>query len=329
MQRVDHAIEKLCANVGSSLTHTKRLTQSGCVWTVTLADCSALVSGELPTDKGDWDTHCARYGFAPADRMCLFQCPRSFRTFQLVSLSKKSPKYPVIALGSQGGRYGFHPSDVTARSALPSRGGGNATAAAGSPAQPKPSKPPTPESPDPMEVTDEPDWDLPDNAKVLYSSLHLLHAFARHCVYVYVNVVILQAAASDSDCDIPLRQLQTRLKAKRDAQNQSTPQKRQRSLKECAENWKRKNQRKLALQRAGSVEAQAINVDDAPAPAKRMSQKHRKFLQEAVLVSDVGWSWEESELYDDEKLRDLFEAVGCGDPDLAWEEHVSMYGFDS
>ena len=213
MQRVDHAIERLCANAGSSLTYTKRQTQNGCEWTLTLADCSA----------------------------------------------------PVPAA-----------QDVKAP------------------------KPPKPESPDPMAATDE-----PDDAKVCYTSKACLCLSA---LCLLTAAVFLQ---DDSGCDVA-----------KTAMGTEPPQKRQRPLKECAENWKRKNQRKIDLQRACSREAQAINVDYAPAakaPAVKMSQEQREFLQEAVQVADVGWSWDESELYDDEKLRDLFSAVGCGDPDLEWE----------
>ena len=47
MQRVDHALDRLCAKLGSSLTQSKRQTQNGCVWTITLTDCGGLVNGEL------------------------------------------------------------------------------------------------------------------------------------------------------------------------------------------------------------------------------------------------------------------------------------------
>ena len=79
---------------------------------MTFANCSALVPGELPNDKVEWNKHCAQYGLAPGDRLRLFRSPRNSRTFQLVSLAPRRPKYPVVALGAQGGRYKFQASDV-------------------------------------------------------------------------------------------------------------------------------------------------------------------------------------------------------------------------
>lgn len=173
-----------------------------------------------------------------------------------------------------------------------------------------------PESPDCM---DEPEWASEDesgsDAKVC--TCILLHSLYVPALYT-TTMLLLQEAASDSDADIPLRQLQAKLKAKRarDEGQAAMAEEPVVDLSVSDDEAPRKRQR------AHSVEAQAINAP-MPLPAVKMSREQRKFLRDVVLASDVGWSWAMSDLDDDEKLRDLFEAVACHDPDAAWAEESS------
>ncbi|MCJ1242708.1 hypothetical protein MMC14_010717 [Varicellaria rhodocarpa] len=206
MQRVDHALEMLCGRMGNTLTHSKRQTQNGYVWTITLTDCGGLLGllpGELPYDKHHWNRCCAQHGFTPSDRLRLFRCPRSFRTFQLVSLSAKSPKWPVIALGSQGGRYKFQTGDVGLQPATPAvvRSGNAAEAAAAQHVKAEPVA--EAKAQQQQEVKTEPEMDCVDEPDRAPSDA--------------------KEAASDSDSDIPLRQLQAKRKAKRSRAEEPEP----------------------------------------------------------------------------------------------------------
>lgn len=115
MEITDRTIKKLRTKIGSSLTCTKKQTPSDCVWTVRLALSEELLKGEQPQDKSHWDSNCARFGLEPSDRLRTFV--KRGRTFRVLTIAPRRPKYPVIALGNQGGRYKFKLSDIKALTA--------------------------------------------------------------------------------------------------------------------------------------------------------------------------------------------------------------------